>query len=68
MLQQALERASDAKDHDLACDLYLDLSASLEEANETQKALQAALTGGKTPEQAMKDAQVEATRLLRPYQ
>ena len=30
--------------------------------------LQAALTGGKTPEQAMKDAQVEATRLLRPYQ
>jgi tetratricopeptide (TPR) repeat protein len=45
MLQQALERASDAKDHDLACDLYLDLSAALEEANETQKALQAALTG-----------------------
>ena len=30
--------------------------------------LQAALTGGKTPEQALKDAQVEATRLLRPYQ
>ena len=30
--------------------------------------LQAALTGGKTPEQAMKDAQAEATRLLRPYQ
>ncbi len=29
--------------------------------------LQAALTGTKTPEQAMKDAQVEATRLLRPY-
>ena len=28
--------------------------------------LQAALTGGKTPEQAMKDAQVEANRLLRP--
>jgi sn-glycerol 3-phosphate transport system substrate-binding protein len=30
--------------------------------------LQAALTGTKTPEQAMKDAQAEATRLLRPYQ
>ena len=30
--------------------------------------LQAALTGGKTPEQARKDAQAEATRLLRPYQ
>ncbi len=29
--------------------------------------LQAALTGTKTPEQAMKDAQAEATRLLRPY-
>ncbi|MCC7226746.1 MAG: ABC transporter substrate-binding protein [Burkholderiaceae bacterium] len=29
--------------------------------------LQAALTGGKTPEQAMKDAQVEANRLLRPF-
>ena len=29
--------------------------------------LQAALTGKKTPEQAMKDAQVEANRLLRPY-
>ena len=29
--------------------------------------LQAALTGAKTPEQAMKDAQAEATRLLRPY-
>ena len=30
--------------------------------------LQAALTGTKTPEQAMKDAQAEATRLLRPFQ
>jgi sn-glycerol 3-phosphate transport system substrate-binding protein len=29
--------------------------------------LQAALTGAKTPEQAMKDAQREAERLLRPY-
>ena len=29
--------------------------------------LQAALTGAKTPEQAMKDAQREADRLLRPY-
>ena len=29
--------------------------------------LQAALTGGKTANQAMKDAQVEAERLLRPY-
>ena len=29
--------------------------------------LQAALTGKKTPEQAMKDAQAEANRLLRPY-
>lgn len=29
--------------------------------------LQAALTGTKSPEQAMKDAQTEATRLLRPY-
>lgn len=29
--------------------------------------LQAALTGSKTPEQAMKDAQSEANRLLRPY-
>ncbi len=29
--------------------------------------LQAALTGTKTPEQAMKDAQREAERLLRPY-
>ena len=29
--------------------------------------LQAALTGAKTPEQAMKDAQAEATRLLRSY-
>lgn len=30
--------------------------------------LQAGLTGTKTAEQALKDAQVEATRLLRPYQ
>ena len=30
--------------------------------------LQAALTGSKTPEQAMKDAQAEAARILRPYQ
>jgi sn-glycerol 3-phosphate transport system substrate-binding protein len=29
--------------------------------------LQAALTGAKTPEQAMKDAQREADRILRPY-
>jgi len=29
--------------------------------------LQAALTGTKTPEQALKDAQREAERLLRPY-
>ena len=29
--------------------------------------LQAALTGKKTPEQAMKDAQAEANRLLRPF-
>jgi sn-glycerol 3-phosphate transport system substrate-binding protein len=29
--------------------------------------LQAALTGGKTPEQAMKDAQAEAERILKPY-
>jgi len=29
--------------------------------------LQAALTGTKTPEQAMKDAQREAERILRPY-
>ena len=29
--------------------------------------LQAALTGAKTPEQALKDAQKEAERLLRPY-
>jgi sn-glycerol 3-phosphate transport system substrate-binding protein len=29
--------------------------------------LQAALTGTKTPEQAMKDAQAEAERLLKPY-
>ena len=29
--------------------------------------LQAALTGAKTPEQAMKDAQAEAVRILRPY-
>jgi len=30
--------------------------------------LQAALTGAKTPAQAMKDAQAEAERILRPYQ
>jgi sn-glycerol 3-phosphate transport system substrate-binding protein len=30
--------------------------------------IQAALTGTKTPEQAMKDAQVEAVRILRAYQ
>jgi len=30
-------------------------------------ALQAALLGTKTPEAAMKDAQREAERLLRPY-
>jgi sn-glycerol 3-phosphate transport system substrate-binding protein len=30
--------------------------------------LQAGLTGTKTAEQAMKDAQAEATRLLRSYQ
>ena len=29
--------------------------------------LQAALTGAKTPEQAMKEAQAEANRLLRGY-
>ena len=29
--------------------------------------LQAALTGTKTPEQAMKDAQAEAERMLKPY-
>jgi sn-glycerol 3-phosphate transport system substrate-binding protein len=29
--------------------------------------LQAALNGTKTPEQAMKDAQTEAERLLKPY-
>jgi sn-glycerol 3-phosphate transport system substrate-binding protein len=29
--------------------------------------LQAALTGAKSPEQAMKDAQAEATRILKPY-
>ena len=29
--------------------------------------LQAALTGTKTPEQAMKDAQAEAERILKPY-
>jgi len=29
--------------------------------------IQAALTGTKTPEQAMKDAQAEAARILRPY-
>ena len=29
--------------------------------------LQAALTGTKTPEQAMKDSQAEAERILKPY-
>jgi sn-glycerol 3-phosphate transport system substrate-binding protein len=29
--------------------------------------IQAALTGTKTPEQAMKDAQAEASRILRSY-
>jgi sn-glycerol 3-phosphate transport system substrate-binding protein len=29
--------------------------------------IQAALTGAKTPEQGLKDAQAEATRILRPY-
>jgi sn-glycerol 3-phosphate transport system substrate-binding protein len=29
--------------------------------------LQAALTGGKTPEQAMKDAQAQSERILRTY-
>ena len=29
--------------------------------------LQAALTGTKSPEQAMKDAQAEAERILKPY-
>jgi sn-glycerol 3-phosphate transport system substrate-binding protein len=29
--------------------------------------LQAALTGTKTPEQALKEAQAEAERILRPY-
>jgi sn-glycerol 3-phosphate transport system substrate-binding protein len=29
--------------------------------------LQAALTGAKTPEQAMRDAQREADRILRPF-
>ena len=29
--------------------------------------LQAALTGAKTPKQAMQDAQREADRILRPY-
>jgi sn-glycerol 3-phosphate transport system substrate-binding protein len=30
--------------------------------------LQAALTGTKTPQQAMTDAQQEAARILKPYQ
>ncbi len=30
-------------------------------------AIQAVLTGGKTPEAALKDAQAEATRILKPY-
>ena len=45
VLQSALDRAMGARDLELACDLYLDLSAAFEEANETQKALQAALSG-----------------------
>jgi tetratricopeptide (TPR) repeat protein len=44
-LQRALDRALESRDADLACDLYLDLTAALEEANETQKALATALTG-----------------------
>jgi len=30
--------------------------------------LAAALTGAKTPQQAMQDAQAEAVRILRPYE
>ncbi len=45
LLERAIERAGSARDAELACELYLDLSGALEEANETQKALQAALTG-----------------------
>ncbi|MBI2389980.1 MAG: protein kinase [Deltaproteobacteria bacterium] len=44
-LQRALDRALEARDADLASDLYLDLTTALEEANETQKALATALTG-----------------------
>ncbi len=44
-LQRALDKSIEAKDVDLACDLHLDVSGALEESNETQKALQAALTG-----------------------
>lgn len=44
-LQRALDRALESRDADLACDLYLDLTTALEEANETQKALATALTG-----------------------
>lgn len=44
-LQGALDRALESREVDLACDLYLDLTTALEEANETQKALQTALTG-----------------------
>lgn len=45
VLQAALDEATAARDPELSCDLYLDLSAALEDQNETQKALQAALTG-----------------------
>ncbi|MBL8718915.1 MAG: protein kinase [Myxococcales bacterium] len=45
VLQSALDKATAAREPELSCDLYLDLSAALEDQNETQKALQAALTG-----------------------
>jgi len=44
-LQRALDTSLAARDADLACDLYLELTTALEEANETQKALGTALTG-----------------------
>jgi len=44
-LQRALDSSLSARDADLACDLYLELTTALEEANETQKALGTALTG-----------------------
>jgi len=43
--QRALDAAIGARDLDLACELHLDLSNAYEEANETQRALQAALAG-----------------------